>query len=347
MDTSWLSFRSTVRERLLDLLWRQWSAIGVPGHGPAEECYVVDPEALLLLTMSVGRYDPRLFDEAVDWLSVNSPFINVQRLRNLVSTYAFEGTRPLSALAAWLKKKSTDAKWKVLAAPLTTETTLPARDSFFLLADGTPMPDPRTPSTEFMAVGYRRGQLTPLGKAGPFPLQGMPSLLLRLRALLGVNARCELLCTLGASEEVHPSGVARPAGYSTRTTQTTLAGMAASGMVKDRPERREKRYSRAGETLLPLLRPEGKLTPWKNFAPLFRACEILWLSIDDPMRRQIDDPVLAASEFRRIAKAIRPLVGETGLGARLSEGAGYRGESYTSVFVREISGLLAEISPLP
>ncbi len=347
MDTSWTSFRSTVRERLLDLLWRQWSAIGVPGHGPAEERHVVDPEALLLLTMSVGRFDPRLFDEAVDWLSVNSPFINVQRLRNLVGTYAFDGTRPLSALADWLKKKSTDAKWKVLAAPLATETTLPAQESFFLLADGTPMPDARAPSTEFMAVGYRRGQLTPAGKAGPFPPQGMPSLLLRLRALLGVNARCELLCTLGASEEVHPSGVARPVGYSIRTAQTTLAEMAVSGMVKVRPERREKRYSLAGETLLPLLRPAGQLTPWRNFAPLFRAFEFLWLAIDDPMRRKIDDPVLAASEFRRIANAIRPLIGETGLGARLSDDAGYRGESYTAVFVGEIAGLLAEIGPMP
>ncbi len=345
MDTSWLSFRSTVRNRLLDLLWRQWSAIGVPGHGPAEERYVVDPEALLLLTMSVGRYDPRMFDETVDWLAVNSAFINVQRLRNLLSTYAFEGARPLSALAAWLKKKSTDVKWRTLAAPLTPETIPSSLDPFFLLADGAPMPQPQTPSSEFLAVGYIRGPLNPAGKAKPFPPQGMPSLLLRLRALLGVNARCELLCMLGASEEIHPSGVARPAGYSTRTMQTTLAEMAASGLVKVRPDRREKRYSLSGKSLLPLLRPTGQPTAWRNLAPLFRALEILWLSVDDPARRQIEDPLLGASEFRRIGRAIRPLVGEAGLGARLGDDASHRGETYSAAFIEEIITIFDEISP--
>ncbi len=65
MSTSLTGFREDVLERLLALLWRQWSAIGVPGYSGSSESRVVDPEPLLLLTLTVGRYDIRLFDERI------------------------------------------------------------------------------------------------------------------------------------------------------------------------------------------------------------------------------------------------------------------------------------------
>ena len=65
MGISLSEFNKTVLEKLLDLLWRQWSAIGVSGYGGSEESKVIDPEALLLLTLTVARHDARLFDEVV------------------------------------------------------------------------------------------------------------------------------------------------------------------------------------------------------------------------------------------------------------------------------------------
>jgi hypothetical protein len=62
MNISLVDFKSLVLDRLLALLWRQWSALGVPGHDPVEERRVIDPEPLLLLSLTVARYDARLFD---------------------------------------------------------------------------------------------------------------------------------------------------------------------------------------------------------------------------------------------------------------------------------------------
>jgi hypothetical protein len=36
------------------------------------EEHAADPEALLLFTFEVGRNDPRLFDEVLDWLALTS-----------------------------------------------------------------------------------------------------------------------------------------------------------------------------------------------------------------------------------------------------------------------------------
>jgi hypothetical protein len=71
MDISLTKFRTAVLNELLVFLWRQWSILGVPGQGTSEERRVIDPEPLLLLSLSVCRYDARLFDEILDWLMIN------------------------------------------------------------------------------------------------------------------------------------------------------------------------------------------------------------------------------------------------------------------------------------
>ena len=84
MGTLLQDFRSRCLEGVLNLLWRQWCSLGVAGHSePAREAYLIDPEALLLATTSLGRYDPRLFDESLDWLTGYGSLINLQRLKNL------------------------------------------------------------------------------------------------------------------------------------------------------------------------------------------------------------------------------------------------------------------------
>src|SRR5438105_1946106 len=54
------------------LAWDQWSQLGVSAASPPQrEERAADPEALLLFTLELGRNDPRLFDEVLDWLALN------------------------------------------------------------------------------------------------------------------------------------------------------------------------------------------------------------------------------------------------------------------------------------
>ena len=50
MNPSLKEFKNDFRELLLDLVWRQWSALGVAGDTHAADKWVIDPEALLLLS---------------------------------------------------------------------------------------------------------------------------------------------------------------------------------------------------------------------------------------------------------------------------------------------------------
>lgn len=340
MGTSFLEFRGYILDRLLDLLWRQWSALGVPGQTTTEERSVIDPESLLLLSMTISRYDARLFDEILDWLVVNGAFLNVQRLRNLMKRFDFQSQAQLSSISALLMKKSNDPlKWKRLAATRSPRNPEP----LFFLKSGKPIPMPDDRSPEFSAYGLLRGPIKLRGHAQLFPAKGMPSLLLRLRALLGVNARCELLCLLAAAEEIHPSDIARQTGYSPRTVQNTLAEMARSGVVQVRSGNREKWYCLQSDALDHLLKPEGNPPPWIHWAPLFRALEMLWIEVVDPKRQNLD-PLTLASELRLLGKEMRPLFADAGWGRQLEDDSSFRGVEYSDVYIRNIKGILDQLN---
>jgi hypothetical protein len=331
-------FKKTLLDSILDLLWRQWTAIGVSGYGNAEESKVVDPEALLLLTLTVARYDARLFDEVLDWLEVNGDYLNVQRLQNLVKQFDFQAKAELSAVAERLGQKSSVAlKWKKLATRYSQDGESP----LFYMKDGRPMPSLNDYDEIFHRHGLLRPPIKNRGLSQPFLREGMPTLLLRLRALLGLNLRCEILCLLGSVDEIHPSLIAKLIGQNPRSTQNVLAEMVHSGVVQVRTSAREKIYSLSPGVLDQLLRPVG-FTPWRNSVPLFRALEILWLGVSDQKRQKLD-PLMLSSEWRRLAKEMRVLFGDAGMGQPLRDSGSFAGEKYFEVFQEDVRKVLGRL----
>jgi hypothetical protein len=74
--------RDRVSQGLLDFTWRQWAQIGVSATVSGADRWAVDPEALILFTIGIGRRDPRLFDEMLDWVAFNHELLSTQRMRN-------------------------------------------------------------------------------------------------------------------------------------------------------------------------------------------------------------------------------------------------------------------------
>jgi hypothetical protein len=110
-----------------------------------------------------------------------------------------------------------------------------------------------------------------------------------------------------------------------------------------RSNNREKMYWLQPGLLDHLLRPDGKFTAWINWSPLFRALEMLWLGLIDPKREDLD-PLLLASEFRRLTIEMRPLLGEAGWAMHLRSESAYRGEEYGDVFIQDMTALLERLN---
>lgn len=330
-------FRDEYLEKLLDLIWRQWCALGVAGTGEPESRRVIDPEALLAITATMARYEARIFDEALDWLQVNGRFINIQRLKTIFRKEQFAGTAVIAAIADLMSSSSSAAKWKRLSE---IDAGSEKKDEpLFYFKSGHPHPILREPQAVFYAHGLLRDKVRLRGHSKPFRPSPVSNLHLKLRAFFGINARCEIILFLLLNRKGHPRKIARQCYYYQKTVQDTLVDMRCSGLVKATPSGREVWYRLASPLWKDLMAGEGELPPWICLPSLYSAFERIWLGLSDPGLAGSDNPLFLSSQLRELMQSVRGALERSGLGDRLSDPGLYVGEEYTPVFFQDVRKL--------
>lgn len=235
MKISTLNSKTALREPLLALLWRQWSALGVSGHGGSRARAMIDPEALVLVSTVFARYDARLFDEMFDWLRTNGTWINVLRLTRLQKEHALGDATILGAMAEHLTTGSAHLKWKVLAKA--GKRSSEGRPLFPHL------PVPNQADEKFRHWGWLRPAVEYRGLSRtPRPDQAA-AFLLKLRALFGRQSRAEVMAWLLAHEAGHPAQIARETGYFRGSIQNVLNELELSGHIQATRRGREKLFA--------------------------------------------------------------------------------------------------------
>ena len=336
MTTSLTEFKLLYHDRLLDFVWREWSAMGVAGSVEDETRWIMDPEALLLFSCSVARSDARVFDEVLDWLQTNGRFINVLRLKRLQQTEQFAGTRVLAAIAGHLCKGTDAPKWKQLAVIPPLPATL---EPLLFFTDGKPLPVIHEPEPHFARYGLERGPLRLRGYSRKFRPLDPTNLTLQLRALVGNTARAEILTYLLTHDAAHPSEIARCCAYHERAIQATLAEMSQSGVIQIKTTGREKHYWIKSGQWWPLLNRAERHPRWVTWAPLFRALEQIWIGLDDPRLPDLE-PLMQASLLRQLMLKVLPAIERAGFDKVLSDDRHYLAEAYLPVFLSDITKLL-------
>ncbi len=179
--------RDELGRRPADFLWSQWGQMGVLGGPARQDHWAADPEALLLLSFEVGRGEPRLLDQILDWLALNERLISVQRLRNPVRD---EADRALvEAVLGWLGKRRRRARLEAKTGP---GERLDQPEPFFRYSQlSVGDPDPA-----FLAQGFLKASSEP-SRNSQHPNLNLPiNFAFRLRALLGVSVRAEVVRVL-------------------------------------------------------------------------------------------------------------------------------------------------------
>jgi len=328
-------FREEFRERVLDLLWRQWTALGVAGSVDPWRGSLIDPEALLLMTCTAGRHDARLFDGMVEWMGLNGRYINVQRLKRIIASEGYAGEQVVRAVAATTSDSASAAKWATTAR---SKSDAGDATPLFFLNNGKPMPVVGDPDPLFREHGLLRESYEARGVVQAFRPEPVSNLVLRLRAFLGVNARCEIIAYLLLKEQGSPSSLARDAYYFPLTISKAMAEMRDSGFLTSRinGRRRDHRLVPGSwrELLLGNERP-----PWIVWPRLFRAIEVLWEFLRDP-RLIKKEPLAQASALRRILlKSVVDRAETSGLDFSFGDLSAYPGEQLIPFFIERASAL--------
>jgi hypothetical protein len=219
------SLREEAAQRARDFAWDQWIRLGVSGPRPRDgERRAIDPEALLLFTFEAARDDPRLFDEVLDWLVLNEQLVSVQRLRNLCLDD--EDRLLVGASLRWVAQRR--PRQRLTGRPPTSDDQ-PAR----LLFPGLSRPSGAVDEA-FAAFGFLRSRVEPSGKSQRPNLHEPIAFALRLRRLLGVGVRAELVRALLTVDAPRVSaGVLNAsAGFTRQNVRESLQQLAAADVLR-------------------------------------------------------------------------------------------------------------------
>ncbi len=342
---TWLTdFKSTYLDSILNLLWHHWNNLGVPGQHKKDTNALLDPEAIIGATMQFGRYDPRLFDAALNWCLLHNNWLSSTRLKRFRKLLDPEERAILSAVAATLVETGKSAKWESLSKkvpPTGTDSSI----RLFLLPNERPLPCVGAKDPIFLRFGIER----PVRESRRLPmlasLGDLGALRLRLRAFIGVTSRVEIILYLLTHEHAHPRLVARQVHYAQPPIAAAMADMASSGLIFAHRIGREVEYDMDKSQWRQFLDiPDTPI--WVNWPPVFRALIKVWKSIGALERRAPPSSVLG-SELLRCAEEIKPTLYDGEIRGPFITSESRTPESYPEIFKSDLLALIRHLEFAP
>jgi hypothetical protein len=337
MPTSLNDSRDKLLGQLLDFLWRQWTSLGVPGNHASEGDWIIDPEALILITTKIGRHDSRLLDLSINWLHTYGRGINLQRLRRLQSQWPCSDDRVLSGIAEILAEQSIMRKWRPSGDLGDFPEHQEPPEPLFILTHGKELPVFGKPDPRFQRYGLLRTRWEPSGTCKSPPPDRPANLLCTLRALFGVNARAEIMAWLLTHESGHPAAIAMETGYFSKSIQGTLNDMADSGQIRSEREGREKKFRLQRKDWSFLLdgSQAHSFPRWIHWAPVFYFASRTLQLLGEP-DSQNDSVNLKAIFQRGFLDEMAPALRSSGLRAMMVARRDLTGSRLTDSILQDV-----------
>jgi hypothetical protein len=164
-----------------------------------------------------------LFDEVLDWLVTNEQLVSLRRLRSLAVDA--EDKALSDAVIAWLGRQRPKARFATAGR---TPSGLAIEPLFF---------DDRFPVAHhdetFAEQGWLRPAFSSTRKSGPPNLDAPINFSFRLRHLLGLAARAEVVRLLFTMQDSGTTAaqLARSAGYTKRNVHEALSSLEQAGVI--------------------------------------------------------------------------------------------------------------------
>jgi hypothetical protein len=302
------SFSATLSARLLDFAWDEWAQMGISGIRTRRSRWAQDPEALILFTLQVARSDPRLFDELLDWMLVNEGRLSIRRLRAVCVDDADRAL--LAATIGWLARRQPRARLKPSGGLAPAESLEP------LFADSVTLGEP---DADFAAAGLLRSYSHPSGKSGPPDVSLPINLAFRMRDILGVGIRSEVVrILLGMhADRVTTAALARSSVYAKRNVHDALTDLAAADVLSAVTISGEQRYSIDKPRWAALLGLDpGELPAHHEWPQLLGVLRTILRWSQDPALLDASDYLLESSA-RQLLERLRPELAFAGVTTNL------------------------------
>jgi hypothetical protein len=104
-----------LKEAVIEAIWIQWRSLGSFIDTGRLARTIVDPEALLLVSLALRHRERRLWDIAASWARNGSRLFSLQRVKNLMDRFPDLTRERLSEFAHRAKAEGNDFRWQSLA----------------------------------------------------------------------------------------------------------------------------------------------------------------------------------------------------------------------------------------
>jgi len=227
---------------MLGILWRQWSAAGV--YASVEPCRrsVIDPEALIVATTILGRFDPRLFDESLDWLSRNFELINLTRLRRIAGKT--KGSPQILAACAHVLDDKKAVSDKRMARLVAVGKPRKKKEYFFRSPGASSDSEGvvRKADDSFARFGFLRGEVRLRGYSKEPDYTLASNGIFCMRKLFGVNPRADAMAYLVWKGPGNPNKIASDISLTQKGVSRVLDSMRAVQTVESRGDGYQSSY---------------------------------------------------------------------------------------------------------
>lgn len=243
----------------------------------------------------------------------------------------------LAAIARLMLKRDPQAKWLKLSQGALPKTP---PEALFRQGRRPLLSTVEEPDLDFAAYGLLRPVVSSRALVQPVTMKHPCALQFRLRVLLGLGMRADILCYLLTHDGGHASGIAQLLGYSQKRVQDTLIEMADSGLLLVRPSGRLKIYwLDCGQWSVFLLKKEALFPKWINWLPLARGLTTLWRGIWSVGSTQSDDYVVS-SKMRTLMRQAQDDRFASGIGVEIEDDRGHIAEDYLPIFLNNMKNIL-------
>lgn len=312
------TLRDEVQKALVGFLWDEWGQMGVSASTKRRDTWATDPEALLLLTFEVGRGEPRLFDEVLDWMFVNERLLSIQRLRNLAIDDADQMLA--ESVVGWLSENHPRARLK-------PKPGKPEDPQAFFRGSRLKVSDP---DPAFLSQGFLKPRSEPSGKSQAPNLVLPINLAFRLRLLLGVSVRAEVARVLLATDTpwINAQALARSTAYTKRNVREAATSLASAGFVYSHSIGNENLFKASPRW--PDFLGIDRLPGSKDWPQLFRAFRQILRWLSDPANQGLSDYMLL-SGARTLVEGVEADLPRAEIGDATKDFAGF--ESFLRDFL--------------
>lgn len=104
-----------LRESVIEAIWIQWRSLGSLIDSDRLAHTMVDPEALLLVSLTLRHHERRLWDVLASWAKNGSKLFSLQRVKNLQDRYPDLSKGRLAEFAHRARREGNDFRWRSLA----------------------------------------------------------------------------------------------------------------------------------------------------------------------------------------------------------------------------------------